>query len=80
MATAKTVKPATQGRSSKAIFSFIRKRDGRIVPFDESRITNAVLKALVITGEGGMPEAEKVCEAVLAAMLRRRTPESVPKA
>ena len=72
-----TQKTATS-RSPKAIFSFIRKRDGRIVPFDDSRITNAVLKALVVTGEGGMLEAEKICATVLAALLRRRTPESVP--
>lgn len=67
-----------QHRSPKAIFSFIRKRDGRVVPFEQVRITNAVLKALVETGEGNMQEAEKVSEAVISAMLRRRTPESVP--
>ncbi len=77
MATAKTAK-VVGSRSPKATFSFIRKRDGRIVPFDDGRITNAVLKALVITGEGGMDEAEKVREAVMVAMLRRRTAESVP--
>ncbi len=68
----------SQHRSPKAIFSFIRKRDGRVVAFDQSRITNAVLKALIESGEGGMPEAEKVSDAVISAMLRRRTPESVP--
>ena len=68
----------TPHRSPKAIFSFIRKRDGRVVPFDEARITKAVLKALVETGEGGMDDATKVSDAVVSAMLRRRTPESVP--
>ena len=77
MATAKIVKGAGS-RSKEATFSFIRKRDGRIVPFDDNRIMNAVLKALVITGEGSMEEAEKVSAAVMAALLRRRTPESVP--
>ncbi len=77
MATAKITKGAGS-RSKEATFSFIRKRDGRIVPFDDGRITNAVLKALVITGEGSMEEAEKVSAAVMTALLRRRTPESVP--
>ena len=77
MATAKITK-GVSSRSKETTFSFIRKRDGRIVPFDDSRITNAVLKALVITGEGSMEEAEKVSAAVMAALLRRRTPESVP--
>ena len=27
-------------------FKSIKKRDGRIVPFDESRITNAIFKAM----------------------------------
>lgn len=71
-------KTAMSNRSAKAIFSFIRKRDGRIMPFDESRITAAVLKALTHTGEGSMDDAAKISKAVVAALLKRRTPESVP--
>lgn len=71
-------KITTNSRSAKAIFSFIRKRDGRIMPFDQNRITNAVLKALVATGEGAVEDAQKISNAVVAATLKRRTPESVP--
>ncbi len=38
----------------------------------------AVLKALITTGEGVELDAEKISQAVITAMLRRRTPESVP--
>lgn len=72
------VKTTTHSRSPKAIFSFIRKRDGRIVAFDQNRITNAVLKALVATGEGNGEDAKKISDAVVTAVLKRRTPESVP--
>ncbi len=73
-----TPKITAERRSPKTAFSFIRKRDGRIMPFDETRITSAVLKALTKTGEGGIADAEKVASAVLATLLKRRTPESVP--
>lgn len=38
----------------------IRKRDGSIQPFDLSKITNAIAKALAETGEGNRADAEKV--------------------
>ncbi|HPI24449.1 MAG TPA: ATP cone domain-containing protein [Candidatus Paceibacterota bacterium] len=42
----------------------VKKRDGTVVPFDESKITNAVLKAMKAVAEGGEKEATKVAAAV----------------
>lgn len=42
----------------------VKKRDGTLVPFDESKITQAVLKAMKAVGEGGEKEAAKVALAV----------------
>ncbi|MDE1970618.1 MAG: ribonucleoside-triphosphate reductase [Patescibacteria group bacterium] len=36
----------------KAMFKEVKKRDGRLVPWDQSRITNAIKKAMSIVGEG----------------------------
>lgn len=49
----------------------VRKRDGRLVPFDQSRITNAVMKALVASGEGDGRRAKAVSDAVVAALPKR---------
>lgn len=40
----------------------IRKRDGSIKPFDISKITSAIAKALAETGEGNRTDAEAVAE------------------
>ncbi len=48
-------------------FETVRKRDGRLVPFDESRIVKAISRAMQVVEEGDAKEdAEKV------AVLRRR--------
>ncbi len=46
----------------------IRKRDGRLEPFDAEKITRAILAALVETGEGGPDLAQKVCLEVVATL------------
>lgn len=46
-------------------FKSIRKRDGRVVPFDQTRITNAIFKAMQATQEGGAKNAEAVSDAVV---------------
>ncbi len=46
-------------------FKTVRKRDGRLVPFDVSRITNAIFKAMRATGEGLEKDAERVSEKVV---------------
>ena len=43
------------------MFKKIEKRDGRIVDFDSSKITNAIAKAGKATGEFDKEVAEKLC-------------------
>lgn len=47
------------------MFEHIRKRDGRIVKFDPSKITSAITKAGTATGELGIVEAEKITNSIL---------------
>ena len=47
-------------------FSEIRKRDGRVVPFDSSKIVNAILKAGKATGEFEEKEARRLTMRVLS--------------
>jgi len=49
----------------------VRKRDGRIVPFDRERITNAIFKAAQAVGQGdGRGVAERITDAVVATLER----------
>lgn len=52
-------------------FQSVRKREGNIVPFEQSRITNAVLKAFTHTEEGGEKEAQKISDRVLKELEKR---------
>lgn len=55
--------------------SSIKKRDNAIVPFDESRVINVILRALSATEEGTEEDAKKVSKAVvdsLKKMLKTR--------
>ncbi|OGZ57203.1 MAG: ribonucleoside-triphosphate reductase, partial [Candidatus Spechtbacteria bacterium RIFCSPHIGHO2_01_FULL_38_11] len=38
----------------KELFTHVRKRDGRLVQWDQARITNAIYKAMKATGEGDL--------------------------
>ncbi len=48
----------------------IKKRDGHVVPFDLSKITTAINKAMTIVGEGSLEEAELVANKVLAELVK----------
>ncbi|MFA5652423.1 MAG: ATP cone domain-containing protein [Candidatus Paceibacterota bacterium] len=48
----------------------IKKRDGQIVPFDLSKITSAIHKAMSISSEGSLEEAELVANKVLAELVK----------
>lgn len=52
-------------------FKSIRKRDGRIVQFDQSRITGAIVKAIQATGEGDMKDAEDISDKVLKDLKKK---------
>ncbi len=52
-------------------FSMVRKRDGRVVPFDATRVTDAVLKSMQATQNGAEKDAEKVSARVVEELLKR---------
>jgi len=59
--------------------SHIRKRDGRIVPFDPQRIVNAVRRAMEAAGEGDLEhDPPRVAEAVLKALAERFPAGHIP--
>ncbi len=49
----------------------VRKRDGRVVLFDQARITSAVAKAMQATQEGDAKDAEKVSGAVVKELKKK---------
>lgn len=60
-------------------FEQVRKRDGRIVPFDQAKITSAIAKAMHVTGETKTKDdAEKVSEQVVVALSKRFPKEHIP--
>ncbi len=63
----------------KNSFTEVRKRDGRIVPFDESRIVNAVSRAMQVTQEGNSKDdAEKVADHVVGQLVKRYPADHIP--
>ena len=56
----------------------VRKRDGRLVPFDGQRITQAIFKAMQAAGEGDEKSAEKISEAVTKEINRKFPSEASP--
>lgn len=58
-------------------FKAVRKRNGEMIPFDQARILNAILKALNATQEGDEKDAEKVSEKVLKELAKMFSPEHV---
>ena len=65
--------------SKKIEFTEVRKRDGRVVSFDQSKITGAVSRAMQATGEGNAKEdAEKVSQAVIEALAKKFDKTSIP--
>ncbi|MCL2085508.1 ribonucleoside triphosphate reductase [Candidatus Saccharibacteria bacterium] len=57
------------------MFENIQKRDGRVVPFEKNKITEALTKAGIATGEFGERQAEKMMYKVLAEALEQITDE-----
>ena len=63
---------ATTKRASSigATVRHIQKRDGSIVPFDIQKITNAVNKAMLASGEGSLAQAGTIAAKVHVDALR----------
>ena len=58
--------------SNKSVFQ-IKKRDGRLVNFDESKIEQAIYKALIATGKPNFQLAKKLVQKVLKKMTLNST-------
>ncbi|MBU2068525.1 ribonucleoside triphosphate reductase [Patescibacteria group bacterium] len=61
----------------KIKFNQIRKRDGRALDFDQSKITDAIFKALTATKEGGKRVAQKLSDQVIDLLSRRFKKEDI---
>ena len=60
------------------MFPEIKKRDGRIVKFEQEKITQAVNKALTATSQGDGKKAKKISDKVVGLMNRRFKKTEVP--
>jgi len=62
------VKGEEATKKASALFKKVAKRDGSIVPFDITHISDAVLKAMKETGEGDAFDAHRVAEKVVVEL------------
>ena len=59
-------------------FTQIRKRDGRIMDFNQEKITDAVFKALTATNKGGRGIAKKISDKVVVLLNKRYKKDHIP--
>src|SRR3989442_5778439 len=64
--------------SDGALIATIRKRDGRIVNFESSKISNAIYKALAATGKPDYPLAERLAAKIVQKMVQQSEKTGVP--
>ena len=57
--------------SKETLIAKIRKRDGRVVNFEQSKISNAIYKALVATSKPDYPLAERLAAKVVQKMVQQ---------
>ncbi len=57
----------------------IKKRDGRIVPFEKGKIEEAIFKALTATAEGGKTLAHQLTDKVIKILNRRFKKGEIPQ-
>ena len=59
---------------------YVRKRDGKLEPFDQERITNAIWKAAKAVGGKDREQPKRISDQVMAQLKqplrRRRLPDS----
>lgn len=66
--------------STENKFTHIRKRDGRIVPFDQTRITNAIYRAMQASKEGDLKKDPiRVSDEVVTELNRRYPTGHIPR-
>src|SRR4030042_2768002 len=56
----------------------IEKRDGTIVDFDQTKITNAIFKALTASGQGDGVHSRRLSERVVQFLNRRFRKDEIP--
>lgn len=64
---------------AKHSLSQVKKRDGRIVNFDQNRITNAIFKAMKAIGEGTSDNALEVSKTVAADLKNKYRSGGIPE-
>lgn len=69
------VKGAASTKKTSDLFKKIRKRDGEIVPFDITHISDAVAKAMKETSEGDEFEAYRIAEKVVHELSKMHVKE-----
>jgi len=57
----------------------VQKRDGTIVDFDQTRISDAIFKALTATGQGDSKRAKKISDRIVQILNRRFKKEEIPQ-
>ena len=74
------VKNTVEEKKGVKLVKSIQKRDGTIAPFDLMKIVGAIHKAMLVTGEGSLEEAELVATKVFADLVRisKKFPNFVP--
>lgn len=63
----------------KLKFKQVKKRNDRVVDFDQSKITLAIFKALTATKEGGKGIAKKLSDQVVGLLNRRFKKDDIPQ-
>lgn len=61
----------SNSKETSSLITKIKKRDGRIVNFEQSKISNAIYKALVATGKPDYPLAERLAARVVQKMVQQ---------
>lgn len=68
------VEQTTQTILGTDFFKLVKKRDARLVPFDQDRITRAILKAMAATREGALEDASRVSDGAMKELRRKYLP------
>lgn len=72
------VEPSTNEVPSRLRITQIRKRDGRILPFNKEKITNAIYKAIVATGSRDRALADSLSTRVVEILDEKYGGEAIP--
>ena len=57
----------------------VQKRDGTIVAFDQTKITDAIFKAITATGQGDGIRSKKLSQRVVKILNRRFKENEIPQ-